>query len=89
MCIILYKKLNLYAYVKYFNQQGIPMSNVTPIRPTLDNELLSLINDSESFLIIGKADSGIKMVSDLSTSEIYMMLEAVKLDLLAEYLGDE
>ena len=65
------------------------MSNVTPIRPTLDNELLSLINDSESFLIIGKADSGIKMVSDLSNSEIYMMLEAVKLDLLAEYLGDE
>ena len=65
------------------------MSNVTPIRPTLDNELLSLINDSESFLIVGKSDRGIKMVSDLSTSEIYMMLEAVKLDLLAEYLGDE
>lgn len=65
------------------------MSNVTPIRPNVDNELLSLINDSESFLIVGKTDSGIKMASDLSTSEIYMMLEAIKLDLLADYLGDE
>ena len=62
------------------------MSNVTPIRPTKDDEISTLINESDSFVLIGKTIGDLKLATNVSLSEALMMLEGLKLEIIAGYL---
>lgn len=64
------------------------VAKVTNIRPTIEDELTELLLKSDSFVIIGKAEGDIKMASNADHKEVYMMLDVLKEELLAEYMGE-
>jgi histidinol phosphatase-like enzyme len=64
------------------------VAKVTNIRPTIEDELTELLINSDSFVIIGKSEGDIKMASNADHKEVYMMLDVLKEELLAEYMGE-
>ncbi len=64
------------------------MAKVTNIRPTIEDELTQLLLESETFVIIGKAPGSLKLATNADRHEVYMMLEAMKVELLEEYMDD-
>jgi len=64
------------------------VAKVTNIRPTIEDELTELLLKSDSFVIIGKSEGDIKMASNADHKEVYMMLDVLKEELLAEYMGE-
>ena len=64
------------------------VAKVTNIRPTIEDELTELLLNSDSFVIIGKSEGDIKMASNADHKEVYMMLDVLKEELLAEYMGE-
>ena len=65
------------------------VAKVTNLRPTLEDELTQLLLESDSFVIIGKTDGDIgslKMATNADHKEVYMMLEALKVELLGNYM---
>ena len=62
------------------------MSNVTPIRPTRDDEINAIIDESESFVLIGKDIGNLKLATNVPLSEALMMLEGLKLEIISGYL---
>lgn len=62
------------------------VAKVTNIRPTVEDEITDLLLKSESFVIIGKAPGDLKMATNADHKEVYMMLDALKAELLAGYM---
>ena len=64
------------------------MTNVTKIRPTIEDEFINLIKDSDSLVVIGKTKDDLKLMTDVSNSEVVMLMEAMKIELLGAYIDD-
>jgi hypothetical protein len=62
------------------------MTNVTPIRPDNGDELASLINDSEKFVLVCKNGGELEMATNVDPSEVVLMMEGLKLEITAGYL---
>ena len=64
------------------------VAKVTNIRPTVEDEITDLLLKSDSFVIIGKGSGDLKMATNADHKEVYMMLDVLKEELLAEYMGE-
>ena len=64
------------------------VAKVTNIRPTVEDELTELLLKSDTFVIIGKSKGDLKMATNADHKEVYMMLDMLKEELLAEYMGE-
>ena len=64
------------------------VAKVTNLRPTLEDELTELLINSDTFVIIGKSEGDLKMATNADHKEVYMMLDMLKEELLAEYMGE-
>mgnify|MGYP000901055528 FL=1 len=64
------------------------MAKVTNIRPTVEDEMTDLLLKSDSFVIIGKGSGDLKMATNADHKEVYMMLEALKVELLGSYMDE-
>jgi len=62
------------------------MGKVINIRPTVEDELTELLLKSDTFVIIGKAEGDLKLATNADHKEVYMMLDTLKEELLAEYM---
>lgn len=62
------------------------VAKVTNIRPTVEDEITDLLLKSDSFVIIGKGSGDLKMATNADHKEVYMMLDALKAELLAGYM---
>jgi uncharacterized protein with ATP-grasp and redox domains len=64
------------------------VAKVTNIRPTVEDEITDLLLKSDSFVIIGKGSGDLKMATNTDHKEVYMMLEALKVELLGSYMDE-
>jgi uncharacterized protein with ATP-grasp and redox domains len=62
------------------------MGKVINIRPTVEDELTELLLKSDTFVIIGKGKGDLKLATNADHKEVYMMLDTLKEELLAEYM---
>ena len=62
------------------------MGKVINIRPTVEDELTELLLKSDTFVIIGKSEGDLKLATNADHKEVYMMLDTLKEELLAEYM---
>lgn len=61
---------------------------VTPIRPALSDELTSLLLESDTFILIGKSEGQLRLATNADQADVYMMLEAMKIELMDCYIDD-
>lgn len=64
------------------------VAKVTNIRPTVEDEITDLLLKSDTFVIIGKAEGDLKLATNADHKEVYMMLEALKVELLGSYMDE-
>lgn len=64
------------------------MTNVTQLRPTIEDEFLNLIKDSDSLVVIGKTKGDLKVMTNVPNSEVVMIMEAMKAEMVGAYLDD-
>jgi len=61
---------------------------VTPIRPELSDTLLSIMLESDSFILIGKSEGQLRLATNTDQADVYMMLEAMKIELMDCYMDE-
>lgn len=61
---------------------------VTPIRPELSDTLLSIMLESDTFILIGKSEGQLRLTTNAEQADVYMMLEAMKIELMDCYLDE-
>ena len=61
---------------------------VTPIRPSLSDELTSLLLESDTFILIGKSEGQLRLATNDDQADVYMMLEAMKIELMDCYMEE-
>lgn len=64
------------------------MTNVTQLRPTIEDEFINLIKDSDSLVVIGKTKGDLKVMTNVPNSEVVMIMEAMKAEMVGAYLDD-
>ena len=64
------------------------MTNVTQLRPTIEDEFIDLIKDSEALVVIGKTKGDLKVMTNVTNSEVVMLMEAMKMEMGGAFLDD-
>ena len=64
------------------------MTNVTKLRPTVEDEFVQLIKDSEALVLIGKTKGDLKLMTNIPNSEVVMLMEAMKMEMVGAYIDD-
>lgn len=64
------------------------MTNVTRLRPTIEDEFIDLIKDSEALVVIGKTKDNLKVMTNVSNSEVVVLMEAMKMEMVGAFIDD-
>ena len=64
------------------------MANVTKLRTTIEDEFLDLIADSEALVVIGKTKDNLKVMTNVSNSDVVVLMEAMKMEMVGAFIDD-
>ena len=64
------------------------MTNVTQLRTKIEDEFIKLLRDADSLVVIGKTKDDLKVMTNVPNSEVVMLMEAMKIEMLGAYLDD-
>ena len=64
------------------------MTNVTQLRTKIEDEFINLLRDADSLVVIGKTKDDLKVMTNVPNSEVVMLMEAMKIEMLGAYLDD-